>query len=240
MALSFKEEEGMSDGLPVDPLALREEVKSKYRTVAVDPHGGFHFHTGRPLARRLGYDEAVVAALPDSAVEAFAGVGNPFSLGALKPGERVVDLGSGGGFDCFIAAGQVGPQGRVLGVDMTEEMLGRSRASATAMGLRNVEFRHGVIEDLPIEDCSADVVISNGVINLCPDKRQVFAEVMRVLKPGGYFAVCGHRERKGGSGRSAPQYRLVDRLNCRWPAVRRLAAYARAKRFRRCRDRPAG
>jgi arsenite methyltransferase len=184
MALSSKEE-GMSDGLAVDPLALREEVKSKYRAVAVDPHGSYHFHTGRPLTRRLGYDQAVVAALPDSAVEAFAGVGNPFSLGTLKPGERVVDLGSGGGFDCFIAAGQVGPDGRVVGVDMTEEMLGRSRAAATAMRLLNVEFRQGVIEDLPIEDGSADVVISNGVINLCADKRQVFAEVMRVLKPGG-------------------------------------------------------
>lgn len=175
----------MSDGIPVDPLALREEVKSKYRAVAVDPHGGYHFHTGRPLAQRLGYDQAVVAALPDSAVEAFAGVGNPFSLGTLKRGERVVDLGSGSGFDCFIAAGQVGPPGRVVGVDMTEEMLDRSRAAATAMSLRNVEFRQGVIEDLPVEDSSADVVISNGVINLCADKRQVFAEVMRVLKPGG-------------------------------------------------------
>jgi arsenite methyltransferase len=175
----------MSDRLLVDPLALREEVKAKYRAVAADPHGSFHFHTGRPLARRLGYDEAVVAALPDTAVEAFAGVGNPFSLGTLKPGERVVDLGSGGGFDCFIAAGQVGPESRVIGVDMTEEMLGRSRAAAAAMGLRNVEFRHGVIEDMPIEDGSADVVISNGVINLCADKRRVFAEVMRVLKPGG-------------------------------------------------------
>jgi SAM-dependent methyltransferase len=175
----------MTDGLPVEPLALREEVKVKYRAVAVDPHGSYHFHTGRPLARRLGYDEAAVAALPDSAVEAFAGVGNPFSLGALKPDERVVDLGSGGGFDCFIAAAQVGPGGRVVGVDMTEEMLGRSRTAAAAMGLRNVEFRHGVIEDLPIEDGSADVVISNGVINLCADKRRVFAEVTRVLKPGG-------------------------------------------------------
>jgi arsenite methyltransferase len=184
MALSSKEK-GMSDGLAVDRLALREEVKSKYRAVAVDPHGSYHFHTGRPLTRRLGYDQAVVAALPDSAVEAFAGVGNPFSLGTLKPGERVVDLGSGGGFDCFIAAGQVGPDGRVVGVDMTEEMLGRSRAAATAMRLPNVEFRQGVLEDLPIEDGSADVVISNGVINLCADKRQVFAEVMRVLKPGG-------------------------------------------------------
>jgi SAM-dependent methyltransferase len=175
----------MSDGSPVDPLSLRAEVKAKYRAVAVDPHGSYHFDTGRALARRLGYDEAIVTALPDSAVEAFAGVGNPFSLGGLEPGERVIDLGSGGGFDCFVAAGQVGPDGRVVGVDMTEEMLDRSRAAAAAVGLRNVEFRLGVIEDLPFERGSADVVISNGVINLCADKRQVFSEVIRVLRPGG-------------------------------------------------------
>ena len=175
----------MSDGLPVDAIALREEVKTKYREVAVNPRGSFHFHTGRPLARRLRYDDAVVARLPDSAVEAFAGVGNPFSLGALKLGERVVDLGSGGGFDCFVAAGQVGPEGRVVGVDMTEEMLARSRAAAAVMGLQQVEFRQGVIEDLPVEDGWADAVISNGVINLCADKRRVFTEIMRVLRPGG-------------------------------------------------------
>ena len=175
----------MSDGLPIDAIALREEVKSKYRAVAVDPHGSYHFHTGRPLAGRLGYDEAVEAKLPDSAVEAFAGVGNPFSMSILQPGERVVDLGAGGGFDCFIAAGQVGPEGQVVGVDMTEEMLARSRAAASAMGLRNVEFRQGVIEALPVADAWADVVISNGVINLCADKRRVFAEIMRVLRPGG-------------------------------------------------------
>jgi arsenite methyltransferase len=175
----------MTDGLPVDAIALREEVKSKYRAVAVDPRASYHFHTGRALTRRLGYEEAVVTGLPDNAVEAFAGVGNPFSLGALKPVERVVDLGSGGGFDCFIAAGQVGPEGHVVGVDMTEEMLSRSRAAATAMRLRNVEFRRGVIEDLPIENGWADVVISNGVINLCADKRRVFTEIMRVLRPGG-------------------------------------------------------
>ena len=175
----------MSNQLPVDQLALREEVKAKYRAVAIDPHGSYHFHTGRPLARRLGYDEAATAALPDSAVASFAGVGNPFSLGALKPGERVVDLGSGGGFDCFIAAAQVGPGGRVVGIDMTEAMLDRSRAAAAVLDLRNVEFRQGAIEDMPIEDGWADVVISNGVINLCADKRQVFTEVMRALKPGG-------------------------------------------------------
>jgi SAM-dependent methyltransferase len=175
----------MSEGLPVDAVALRNEVKTKYRDVAVNPHGTFHFHTGRPLARRLGYDESVVARMPESAIEAFAGVGYPFSQGPLKPGDRVVDLGSGGGFDCFVAAEQVGAEGQVIGVDMTEEMLQRSRAAAMTMGVRNVEFRQAVIEDLPIEDGWADVVISNGVINLCADKRHVFDEIMRVLRPGG-------------------------------------------------------
>ena len=175
----------MSDSLPVDAVALRDEVKAKYRDVAVNPHGTFHFHTGRSLARRLGYDETVVARMPESAIEAFAGVGNPFSQGSLRPGERVIDLGSGGGFDCFVAAEQVGAEGRVVGVDMTEEMLERSRTAAIAMGITNVEFRQGMIEDLPIEDGWADVVISNGVINLCADKRRVFNEVMRVLRPGG-------------------------------------------------------
>jgi SAM-dependent methyltransferase len=182
----------MSDGqpdseLPVDALALREEVKKKYREVATNPHGSYHFHTGRPLARRLGYDDAVVGSMPDAAVESFAGVGNPFSLRTLAPGERVVDLGSGGGFDCFIAAGQVGPGGRIVGIDMTEEMLARSRATAAAMHLDNVEFREGLIEDLPVEDGWADVVISNGVINLCVDKRRVFQEILRVLRPGGHL-----------------------------------------------------
>jgi SAM-dependent methyltransferase len=175
----------MNDALPVDAIALREEVKTKYRQVAVHPQGSYHFHTGRPLARRLGYDDAIVARMLESAIEAFAGVGNPFSLGALKSGERVVDLGSGGGFDCFVAAEQVGSEGQVVGVDMTEKMLQRSRAAATEMGLGNVGFRQGVIEDLPVETGWADVVISNGVINLCADKRRVFTEIMRVLRPGG-------------------------------------------------------
>lgn len=177
----------MSDTTPVDSAALRDEVKKKYRDVAIRPNDKYHFHTGRPLAARLGYDQRVVDAMPDEAVELFAGVANPFSLRHLRAGERVIDLGSGAGFDCFVAAGQVGPKGRVIGVDMTEEMLTKSRKSAQAMGLENVEFREGILETLPVEDSWADVVISNGVINLCADKRQVLGEIWRVLKPGGHL-----------------------------------------------------
>jgi arsenite methyltransferase len=175
----------VSAELPVDPAALREEVKSKYREVADDPHGEFHFHTGRRLAKRLGYDSTVVDRLPDAAVESFAGVANPFSLRSLERGEKVLDAGSGAGFDCFIAAQQVGPSGRVIGVDMLAEMLAKSRASAQRMELDHVEFREGLLEELPVEDGWADVVISNGVINLCADKKRVFQEIRRVLRPGG-------------------------------------------------------
>lgn len=175
----------MSTELAVDPIALREEVKNKYRDVAHNPHGEHHFHTGRPLARRFGYDQALVDSMPDSAVESFAGVANPFALRSLDSGEKVVDAGSGGGFDCFVAASQVGPQGKVVGVDMLPEMLEKSRASAELMGLKQVEFREGLLEQIPVPDGWADVVISNGVINLCVDKRQVFSELWRVLRPGG-------------------------------------------------------
>ena len=177
----------MTSETPVDPAALREEVKSKYREVATNPHGKFHFHTGRRLAQWLEYDTSVVDAMPDSAVESFAGVPNPFSLRPLERGERVVDAGSGAGFDCFIAAHQVGPGGRVVGIDMLSDMLARSRAAAGQMGLGNVEFREGLIEDMPVEDGWADVVMSNGVINLCADKRRAFQEIWRVLRPGGWL-----------------------------------------------------
>jgi arsenite methyltransferase len=177
----------MESDVAVDPGRLRDEVRAKYREVAVNPAGSYHFHTGRRLAARLGYDDAVVGPMPDAAVESFAGVANPFSLRRLGAGERVVDVGSGGGFDSFIAAGQVGPTGRVVGVDMTAEMLAKSRASAAAMGIGHVEFREGLAERLPVEAGWADVVISNGVINLCADKRLVFDEIRRVLRPGGYL-----------------------------------------------------
>jgi arsenite methyltransferase len=162
-----------------------QQVRVKYREVAVDPGASFHFHTGRALARRLGYDTDAVGALPDRAVESFAGVGNPFALRLLAPGDKVVDVGSGAGFDSFIAAGQVGPGGQVVGVDMTPEMLAKSRQTAEALGLAHVQFREGLAESLPVEDAWADVVISNGVINLCADKQAVFAEIFPVLRPGG-------------------------------------------------------
>src|SRR6478752_5944963 len=134
----------MSSDVAVPAEALRDEVRRKYREVAANPDGTYHFHTGRPLAARLGYDAAVVDALPDAAVESFAGVANPLSLRPLIEGERVVDVGSGGGFDCFVAAHHVGPSGRVVGVDMTEEMLSKARATTASIGLSHIEFRSGL------------------------------------------------------------------------------------------------
>ena len=195
----------MSQDLLVDPAALRDQVRQKYRRVADDPGADFHFHTGRPLAARLGYEQATVDGLPDAAVESFAGVGNPFSLRRLAPGERVVDVGSGAGFDSFVAAGQVGVDGRVVGVDMTPEMLRRSRQTAATLGLAQVEFRKGLAESLPVEDAWADTVISNGVINLCPDKQAVFAELHRVLRPGGVLQFADI-----ANGRPVPPEALRD------------------------------
>lgn len=174
----------------VDAAELRRQVQEKYRDVALTPEMGFHFHVGRPLAEMLHYPMDLVDALPPRIVESFAGVNDPFSMGDLVPGEIVVDVGSGAGFDSILAANMVGPTGRVLGVDMTSEMRAKAAANAKLVGLRNVEFVDGLAENLPIEDATVDVVISNGVINLCPDKPAVYRELLRVLKPGGRIQIA--------------------------------------------------
>jgi SAM-dependent methyltransferase len=172
----------------VEPERLRALVRRKYRIVATDPGAGFHFHTGRALAAKLGYDRAMVDSLPDRAVESFAGVADPLTLRPLLEGERVVDLGSGAGFDCLVAALRVGPGGHVIGIDMTPEMLDKARATARQLDLDHVEFREGIIEAIPVEDGWADVVMSDGVLNLVADKRAALAEAYRVLRPGGAIA----------------------------------------------------
>jgi SAM-dependent methyltransferase len=168
---------------------LRQEIKKEYAHVARDPNRGYHFHTGRRLAALLGYDESLYADLPEPNVASFAGTGNPFAVGPLQRGETVVDVGSGAGFDSLIAAKLVGPEGRVIGIDMTPEMLAKARAGARAMGAANVEFREGLAEALPLPDGFADVVISNGVLNLTLDKTETLREWFRILKPGGRLQV---------------------------------------------------
>lgn len=169
----------------VDRDTLRHAIRNEYREVAENPGKGFHFHTGRPLAAIVGYRDEWLAGVPESAIAAFAGTGNPFAIGPLAPGERVVDVGSGGGIDSLIAGRMVGPSGAVIGVDMTPAMLARAHAAARQAGLPTVEFREGYMEDLPVPDGWADVVISNGVLNLTPDKQKALREMFRVLRPGG-------------------------------------------------------
>ena len=169
---------------------LEGKVQQMYRQVAEQPHASYHFEMGRALAQRLGYPEDLLAAIPEGAVESFAGVGFFFDLAALQQGETVIDLGSGSGMDTFIAAGLVGPTGSVVGVDFTREQLTKARRLAAEAGIEHVEFREGRIESLPADDESFDCVISNGVINLSPDKQRIFAEAARVLRPGGRLAIA--------------------------------------------------
>ena len=175
---------------PVDVGRLRSEVRRKYREVASNPEKGFHFHVGRPLAQMLDYPMDVIDALLTRVVESFAGVNNPFSMGELTLGQKVVDIGSGAGLDSLLAAQMVGREGHVTGVDMTPEMREKARSNAALVGLTNVEFEDGLAERLPVPDESVDVVISNGAINLCPDKLAVYREIGRVLKPGGRLQIA--------------------------------------------------
>ncbi len=173
----------------VDVQLLKSEIKKTYASVSQEPDKDFMFPTGRAWAEDLDYPDEL-SRVPDSAVESYAGVANPFSLGRLAPGERVLDVGSGAGTDSLVAAQMVGPEGHVTGIDMTPEMLARARAAATEMGASNVEFVEGEGERLPFPSESFDVVISNGVIDLIPDKDAIFSELHRVLRPGGRLQIA--------------------------------------------------
>ena len=175
------------DGLDVD--ALRKAIRDEYDVVATDPSRGFHFHTGRRLAGILGYEDAWLDGIPESTIASFAGTGNPFSMGVISAGEHVVDVGCGAGIDSLIAARMVGPSGTVVGIDMTGAMIDKASANAAAAGLTNTRFHQGFAESLPVEDGWADIVISNGILNLFPDKLAALQEMARVLKPGGRLQI---------------------------------------------------
>jgi arsenite methyltransferase len=179
----------MVEALGLDLAELRAAIREEYMMVALKPEQGFHFHTGRPLAGLLGYADEWLIGIPETSIESFAGTGNPFSLGQLRSGERVVDMGCGAGIDSLIAAKMVGPTGQVIGVDMTPAMLNKARRAAVEAGLTNVEFREGYAEALPVPDGWADVIISNGVLNLMPDKAAALSEIARVLKPTGRLQI---------------------------------------------------
>ena len=179
----------MATEVGIDVELLKSEIKKTYASVSNEPEKDFMFPTGRAWAEDLDYPDEL-SRVPDSAVESFAGVANPFALGRLVPGEHVLDLGSGAGTDSLVAAHMVGPEGHVTGIDMTPEMLAKARAAASAMGATNVEFVEGEGERLPFSDGSFDVVISNGVIDLIPDKDAVFSELFRVLRPGGRLQIA--------------------------------------------------
>ena len=175
----------MTVDVGIDVGLLKSEIKKTYASVSQEPEKDFIFPTGRAWAEDLGYPAQELARVPEAAVESFAGVANPFSLGALTPGEHVLDVGSGAGTDSLVAAQMVGPRGRVVGIDMTPEMLEKARGAAAEASITHVEFVHGEVEELPFADQTFDVVISNGVIDLIPDKDAVFSGIYRVLRPGG-------------------------------------------------------
>jgi arsenite methyltransferase len=179
----------MKAAVPIDVDVLRDEIQKTYSDVSTKPEEDFIFPTGRPWAEDLGYPPEL-ANVPEASVESFAGVANHFVLGRIEEGATVLDLGCGAGTDLLIAAQMVGPSGRAIGIDMTASMLERARRSAEEMGFENVELHEGLIESLPLEDETVDVVISNGVIDLVPDKDAVLDEIDRVLKPGGRLQIA--------------------------------------------------
>jgi arsenite methyltransferase len=164
---------------------IKTQIKERFIKVALEPLARQPFPIGATSAKRLGYADAEIGTLPIQLTESFAGVGNPFALGELRAGDIVLDLGSGAGMDSLIAARKVGQTGRVIGIDMTEAMVEKAKANAEAVGAANVKFHHGEVDHLPLNDGSVDIVISNGVFNLCLDKPKVLEEVFRVLRPGG-------------------------------------------------------
>lgn len=176
--------------LQLNTTDLEQKVKNMYREVAMHPHEKYHFEMGRALAEKLGYDPGQLDQIPQEAIESFAGVGYFFDYAGIKEGDKVLDLGSGSGMDSFLAALRVGKTGTVTGLDMTDEQLQKAEGLRDQYGFTNVSFFKSYIEELPFTDNSFDVVISNGVINLCPDKSKVFKEVSRVLKPGGRMAIA--------------------------------------------------
>lgn len=169
---------------------IRSKIKDRFVKVALDPQGKQRHPTGSASAKRLGYETAEIEALPTQVTESFCGVGNPLALGEIRMGDTVLDLGCGAGLDSILAARRVGPNGRVIGVDMTEQILQKAKVNAVTAGVTNAEFHHGEADQLPMGDGSVDVVISNGVFNLCLDKQKVLAEVFRVLRPGGQIQMA--------------------------------------------------
>ena len=188
--MALNKEEAMAAALMFDPKDLEAKVKAMYRSVAETPQAEFHFEMGRALAERLGYAPADLDRIPAEAIDSFAGVGYNFQLAEVQPGETVVDLGSGSGMDSFVAALKVGATGKIFGVDMTDEQLSKAERLRLSCGFSKVKYLKGYIDSVPLPDGVADVVISNGVINLAVDKAAVFREAARLLRPSGRLALA--------------------------------------------------